>query len=127
MLPAHFYDAAGDLFTTVEKFLECSKFWQCSCHIVSCSLTLKRGMRALMPAPCPQPKGCPINTRPRAMPVSKVKVNFPISKFKVKFPGQSGKRVQGQGKGSKPSRPSRKKPSRSRFEVKRLEVKVEIL
>ena len=40
MLPAHFHDAAGDMFTLVEKFLECPKFWQCSCHIVLCSLNL---------------------------------------------------------------------------------------
>ena len=33
MLPAHLHDAAGDLFTTVEKILECPKFWQCSCQI----------------------------------------------------------------------------------------------
>ena len=38
MLPAHFHDAAGDLFTIVKKFWDCSKFWQCSCYIVLCSL-----------------------------------------------------------------------------------------
>ena len=38
MLPAHFHDVAGDLFTTVEKFWDCPKFWQCSCYIVLCSL-----------------------------------------------------------------------------------------
>ena len=38
MLPAHFHDAGGDLFTTVEKFWACPKFWQCSCHILSYSL-----------------------------------------------------------------------------------------
>ena len=35
MLPAHSHDVAGDL---LEKFLECPKFWQCSCHIVSRAL-----------------------------------------------------------------------------------------
>ena len=38
MLPSHFHDAAGDLFTIVEKFWDCPKFYQCSCHIVLCSL-----------------------------------------------------------------------------------------
>ena len=38
MVPAHFHDAAGDLFTIMKKFWDCPKFWQCSCHIVVCSL-----------------------------------------------------------------------------------------
>ena len=38
MLPAHFHDAAGDLFTIEEKFWDCPQFWQCPCHTVLCSL-----------------------------------------------------------------------------------------
>ena len=38
MVPAHLHDAPGDLFTIVEKFWDCPKFWQCSCYIVICSL-----------------------------------------------------------------------------------------
>ena len=37
LLPAHFHDAAGDLFTIVQKLWNCPKFWQCSCKIVICS------------------------------------------------------------------------------------------
>ena len=32
------FSLAADLFTIVEKFWDCSKFLQCSCNIVLCSL-----------------------------------------------------------------------------------------
>ena len=40
MLPAHFHNASGDLFTIVENFLDSPEFWQCSCDTVLCSLNL---------------------------------------------------------------------------------------